>query len=130
MTTIVIRDVLNMNRVGDEFVLEVPAATLTARELIERRVQTEVARYNTTRPEYYRGLVQPRDAEIDLNGYRLRRRRSIDWREQAAVAVEMFQANGFLLLVDDVQVDDLDSEIRLRPETTVTFLKLVPLVGG
>jgi len=27
-------------------------------------------------------------------------------------------------------VDELDDEIEIRPDTTVTFLKLVPLVGG
>jgi hypothetical protein len=34
------------------------------------------------------------------------------------------------LLVDDRQVDELEEEIEIRPDTTVTFLKLVPLVGG
>ena len=38
--------------------------------------------------------------------------------------------NGFIVLVDDYQVQELDEEIALRPETSVTFLKLVPLVGG
>ena len=33
-------------------------------------------------------------------------------------------------LVDDRQVDDLDQEIVLTPDTDVRFLKLVPLVGG
>jgi len=32
--------------------------------------------------------------------------------------------------VDDHQVDCLDTDISLTPETSVTFLKLVPLVGG
>ena len=34
------------------------------------------------------------------------------------------------MLVDDRQVDELDEEIEIRPDTTVTFLKLVPLLGG
>jgi len=34
------------------------------------------------------------------------------------------------LLVNDRQVDELEDEIEIRPDTTVTFLKLVPLVGG
>jgi hypothetical protein len=32
--------------------------------------------------------------------------------------------------VDDFQIQGLDDEIALHPETSVTFLKLVPLVGG
>jgi hypothetical protein len=34
------------------------------------------------------------------------------------------------MVVDDRQVEALEEEIRVRPETQVTFLKLVPLVGG
>lgn len=47
--------------------------SITARELVRLRVRDEVARYNSTRPEYFRGLVQPTDAEATLNGYRRRR---------------------------------------------------------
>jgi hypothetical protein len=45
-------------------------------------------------------------------------------------AIEAFEGNGFIVLVDDYQVQELEDEIALRPETSVTFLKLVPLVGG
>ncbi len=37
---------------------------------------------------------------------------------------------GFILLVDDRQVDSLDQVIEVSPATTATFIKLVPLVGG
>jgi hypothetical protein len=46
------------------------------------------------------------------------------------LAKRAFYTNGFILLVDDRQVDELEEEIEIRPHTTVTFLKLVPLVGG
>lgn len=130
MITLSIRDELTTGDIVNEFVLEVPAEQITARELIRRRVQAEVAKHNTSLPDYFRGLVQPKDAEIALNGYRLRRRRKIDWQEQAAVATDMFQSNGFILIVDDKQVEDLDTSIRVRPDTRVSFLKIVPLVGG
>lgn len=45
-------------------------------------------------------------------------------------ALEAFERNGFILLVEDRQVETLEEEIRVRPDTQVTFLKLVPLVGG
>jgi hypothetical protein len=130
MTTLLIRDELTTGDVFNEFVLEVPSERLTAKELIQRRVQSEVAKHNTSRPEYFKGLVQPKEAERTLNGYRLRRRRKIDWREQAAVAIQMFHANGFILIVDGKQVEELATEIVVRPDTRVSFLKLMPLVGG
>ena len=44
--------------------------------------------------------------------------------------VEAFGRNGFVVLVDDRQVEELDEDIELALGTEVTFLKLVPLVGG
>jgi hypothetical protein len=89
-----------------------------------------VQEYNLSSEEYFRGLVQPTDAERVLNGYRLRRRRKIDWEEQAQRALEAFRRNGFLVLVDDRQAESLDEEIEIRLGTHVSFIKLVPLVGG
>jgi hypothetical protein len=111
-------------------VLDILSEQITARELIRRRVYQEVKDYNTRRPEYLRSLVQPTDAEQTLNGYRLRQPRQIDWEQQYEKALEAFERNGFIILVDQQQVEDLDTEIRIVPGTTVSFLKLIPLVGG
>jgi hypothetical protein len=112
------------------FVLDFLTDRITVRELIRRRVYQEVKDYNTQQPEYFRGLVQPTEAEQTLNGYRLKRRRQIDWEQQFELALRAFAGNGFVLLVDDQQMDDLEAEIVVSPETMVTFLKLVALVGG
>ena len=112
------------------FVIDFLTERITVRELIRSRVYQEVKDYNTQQPEYFRGLVQPTEAEQTLNGYRLRQRRQIDWEEQFEQAIAAFQRNGFIILVNDQQVTELDEEIVLAAETPVTFLKLVPLVGG
>jgi hypothetical protein len=103
---------------------------ISVRELIRARVYREVHDYNLHQPEFFHGLVQPSDAERSLNGFRMRRRRTIDPERQFELAKRAFYSNGFILLVDDKQVDELEDEIEIRPDTTVTFLKLVPLVGG
>jgi hypothetical protein len=110
--------------------LEFLTARVTARELIRRRVYEEVQEYNLTTPECFRGLVQPTEAEKVLNGYRLRERRKIDWEEQYGRALDAFERNGFFMLVDNRQVESLDEEIELKVATEVSFIKLVPLVGG
>lgn len=112
------------------FTLDFPTERVTVRELIRARVYGEVGEYNASLPEHFRGLVQPTDAEKTLNGYRLRGPRGIRPEAQYEKAIEAFEGNGFLLLVDDRQVEDLDRVIEIEPQTTVTFLKLVPLVGG
>jgi hypothetical protein len=111
--------------------LEAPRPTITARELIRTRVSEEVGRYNRRRTSGpYQGLVQPPDSEVAVNGERLRPGAKLDWREQVDAALAAFERNGLLVLVDDRQVDSLDEEIPVREATEVTFLKLVPLVGG
>ena len=99
-------------------------------DLIRARVYREVHDYNLRQPEYFRGLVQPTDAERTLNGFKVRQGRRLDPEKQFKKAVASFYRNGFLVLVNDRQVDELEEEVEIRPDTTVTFLKLVPLVGG
>lgn len=112
------------------FTLDFLTTQITARELIRCRVVEEVELYNRTTPEYFRGLVQPTDAERTLNGYHLRTRRPIDAEAQVARALNAFNRNGFFLLVYDRQIESLDELIELRVNTEVKFVKLMPLVGG
>lgn len=103
---------------------------ITARELVRLRVREEVARFNAADTEWFRGLVQPTDTEATLNGYRLRTRRRLDWEKQADAACQAFDRNGFVMLVGDRQIDDLDEVIDLNDNPQVSFIKLVALVGG
>jgi len=112
------------------FTLRLASERVTAREIIDRRVREEVATYNANRPGHFYGLVQPTESERLLNGYRLRHAKLIDADEQCAKAIEAFDRNGFLLLVNDRQVESLDEPLLIGERAEVTFLKLVPLVGG
>ncbi len=114
-----------------------PAATLrlasekiTARELIRRRVEQEVAEFNARQDGVYQGLVQPNESEQLLNGFKLKKRRALDPAAQVRIAEQAFQQNGFILLFDDRQVDDLDETVTVTPGSAATFIKLTPLVGG
>jgi hypothetical protein len=80
--------------------------------------------------ERFNGLVQPTDAEIILNGYKMKSREPIDWKMQFEKACQAFERNGILILVDDQQATDLEEQITLTSRSTVNFVKLVPLVGG
>ena len=104
------------------------AATLTLRELIRVFVQEEVKRFNETGSEVFRGLVQPDESERILNG--VRERPVLDWEKQFAKAIAAFKGNGFVVLLDQRQVTDLDETLHLTPQSQLTFLKLVPLMGG
>ncbi len=104
--------------------------TMPLREIIRRRVYQEVTEYNARRPELFQGLVQPTESERTLNGYRPKTRRALDWEAQYEKAIEAFERRGYIVLVNDRQVAELDAPMELRAGTEVTFLRLVPLVGG
>lgn len=111
--------------------LRLASEKTTVREVILRRVREEVEQFNgREQGAVFQGLVQPTDAETVLNGYRLRKPRRLDAKTQCDRAVEAFRKNGFFVLVDDRQADSLDQEILVTPDTKVSFVKLVPLVGG
>ena len=109
--------------------LRLASESLTARELIERRVEAEVKRHNKRASQPFRGLVQPTDDERRLNKPR-RGGRLVDAASQVQIAIAAFENNGFFLLVDDQQVTSLEQRIVLTEETQISFIKLVALVGG
>jgi hypothetical protein len=103
---------------------------VTLRELIRERVRQEVQQYNENLPEVFFGLVQPKESESVLNGYRMKTRRPLDWEAQYRKACSSFERNGFVVFSQNRQLIELDEEIELAAESEVQFVKLVPLVGG
>ncbi len=114
----------------NSFTLECLTERMSVRELIRARIYQEVQDYNLKEPEYFRGLVEPTQAERTLNGFKLKGKRKIDWQDQFQRACEAFARNGFFVLVGDRQAVALDDEFEVTVHTEVSFVKLVPLVGG
>jgi hypothetical protein len=128
--TLTIHDETTSGQKTNTFTIDCLTEKMTVRELIRARIYQEVQDYNQKEPEYFRGLVEPTNAERVLNGYRLRAKRKIDWQEQNKRALEAFGRNGFFVLVGDKQAESLDQVFDVTVDTEVSFVKLVPLVGG
>lgn len=137
-----IRDETASGKVTHSLTLDVLDETVTVRELIRSRVYQEVDDYNrklrqtNTDPVAYNGLVKPTDLDAVLNSSKAARspsrarQREIDFKQQFDVACRAFEQNGFFILIDDKQAERLDEMFTLRHDTTVSFVKLTPLVGG
>lgn len=127
--TLTVRDETTTGQVLRELELQLAATQVSAGDLIRARVEQEVRAHNAQqvlRP--FSGLVEPSATEASLN--RSRKPRRVDADAQVKVALEAFAHGRVLLLVDDRQVDELDEQVTVRPGSTISFLKLVPLVGG
>ena len=130
MVTLSIRDENFSGKVLRELFIGFDSETVTIQGVIEMRVRKEVENYNNKMPEYFNGLIEPTDAEKTINGYKLKSKKPIDEEKQVYVALDAFQKNGFFVLVDNEQCTSLDQTITLTKDTTISFVKLTPLVGG
>lgn len=111
-------------------VLPFSCSIVTARELIAERVRAECDKrlpdgmtsrllrldtLNETEKASFQAQLDATSDSVDL---------------QIGRAHEAFKTNGYLLLVDKTQVEDLDEDIHLGSGSVVTFVQLTPLVGG
>lgn len=116
--------------------LDVPER-ITARELIRRRVVTELADVEAGPVRCDQWLVVPGDFEWTLNGDRpafgprpYSLRRCIDADLCVRQALDAFAHNAFFMIFDGRQITDLDQPLVVERESAVTFIRLVPLAGG
>jgi len=119
-----------------EALFPVSAIKLTARELITERVLIECEkRLFDDKGRVAPLLIERAEKEKTLNGpikHHVHLPSSDDELQEQliAIALHAFETNGFILLVNDVQIENLDDEIEIEDKTVITFLKLTPLAGG
>ena len=127
---IAVKDETFAGKILNEIYLEFQQENVSVEEIIALRVLNEVNEYNKKLPAYFNGLVEPTDAEKTLNGYKIKPNKIIDSEKQVYVALNAFLKNGYFVLIDNIQAETLEQEILLTNKTTVSFVKLTPLVGG
>ncbi len=121
--------------------LRLVSERITPREIIRRRVEAEIEAVNQTKPAHAMGRARTRsfliDAAADSPEARLntpvgrRRPTSLESANyETARAIAAFDKRQFIMLFDDRQVDDLDAELTVMPESQAVFLYLTPLKGG
>jgi len=125
-----IRDENGIGGIFNEFDLHFRNVKITIRDIITERVHLEVKRYNKKADGYRFALVSPTHEELLLNGSKTKSKGAVDPEKQVAAALEGFSKNVFFILVDDVQAEELDQVVTIRPDTRISFIKLTPLVGG
>ncbi len=128
MNTIIIRDETASGEVLNEIALKFEQQYITVEELIAKRIEQEVQRYEKALSSYsLKGLVSPSNLEQRLSRKQPVR---IDVEQQVYIALDAFKKNGFFILIDDEQADELDQQFLVDESTDVSFVKLTPLVGG
>lgn len=127
MNTLTITDETAAGQILNEIALKFEKEHITVRELITARVTEEVKKYENDVTNFRKGLVVPTNLEERLNS---KNKARIDTEKQIYTALDAFNKNGFFILIDDEQVDQLDQKFLIDDSTKVSFIKLTPLVGG
>ena len=124
-----IRDESAAGTVYHEMQLHFENDRVTIKEIIQQRVKEEVEKYNQNSTQDAKGLVTPSIKERFLNKTIIKKHK-VDAQKQIHIALEAFKNNGFFMLVDDFQVDNLDDVVTITDKTVISFVKLTQLVGG
>jgi len=110
---------------------------LTLRDLISRVVRAEVDRFRERQEqnEFLRALTADQIADGAARGA-IRSGGSevpptdVDTDVAVGTALQAFEDGLYLVLIDRRQCDDLDEQVVVGADSTVTFLRLVALAGG
>jgi hypothetical protein len=126
---VVIKDQSGTGAITHEMVVDFLTENITLRELIRGRVYQEVQDYNVARGTKTLGIEQLRllPGTTPANSPQAR---TVDFQTEFDKAIEAFQRSRYFVLVGDQQPIDLDEDVVLRPDTEVTFVRLVYLAGG
>jgi hypothetical protein len=116
-----------------ELKLPVASESPTVRELITTRVQTETTQHNAEldRGRQFWGLVTAAPSVTsELNGWDGRKRvgKPVDAEVMTKIAIDAYERGDLVVLIDDTQAGELDSQVTLAEGSLVLFRKLVPLV--
>jgi hypothetical protein len=116
--------------------LDKSGGRLTLRDLIAHVVRGEVEAFRERHQK--RQLLRALTAgdiekgaargKVDMGGRDLKQ--PVDEEEAVAVALQAFEDGLYLVIVDGEEQRDLDREVYLRPDSRLTFVRLVMLAGG
>jgi hypothetical protein len=109
---------------------------LTLRDLIARVVRAEVAAFRRRQDERktLHALTARQIEEgaargkIDMGGRDLGQ--EVDEEEAVGAALEAFEDGLYLVVLDGNEQRSLDQQVFLKPDSRVTFVRLVLLAGG
>ncbi|WP_146145587.1 hypothetical protein [Photobacterium jeanii] len=116
-------------RQGDNTVSAVVHIQLTdklvsLKQIIELKVRAEIAN------KVHEAQLRREGKEWRLNAHAKSYVEHYDIDAEVNRAIEHFQRNGFFVLVNDKQITALNQMIVWREDLRITFLQLVPLIGG
>jgi len=125
----------------DDFAIPFPpdlgeGGALTLRDLISRVVRAEVEAFKQRQEEHrlLRALTSTEIAEgavrgkVEMGGRDLKQKVDVD--EAIGTALEAFEDGLYLVVVDGQEQRSLDSQVFVKDDSRIAFVRLTMLAGG
>jgi len=125
-----ITDITAMGQLLHELQMSLPRPSIGIRELIDIRVRLEVENYIQGKRHAGYELFAVDEVEKLLNGRGSGVAPQFDAEKHVQRAMSGFSSNRFFVIVNDRQVTDIDEKVAVADTTNVSFMQLMPLVGG
>ncbi len=125
-----IRDETAMGQVIYEFDLLLSKPQVSVKEIISERVKLEVENYRNKKKSKGYSLFEVDKVEQIFNKYDLKITSKLNIEKQVAIALRAFDSNEYFIIIDITQVDSLEQRVDITDNLQVSFLKLVPIMGG
>ena len=128
--------ITGQRRTAEPREVDVPVGPTRLRELIGTVVRSEVAAFRMRQldgrllqvlsPEQIAlgsetGKIASGGSELD---------QQVDEETAVATAVEAFGDGLYFIFINDEQIESLDATVEITPDSTMLFVRLVPLIGG
>ena len=126
MPTITLQDASLQGQQQSPWQMNIFEEQSTLREILRSRIYQEVSEYNAKKRSQSLCLITPRPVEPQQADAAP----PIDWQIHYKQALEAFKKKRYIVLINGRQVTELDAPVHLTDQTTITFLKLIPLIGG
>jgi hypothetical protein len=126
MPTITLQDASLQGQQQSPWQMDIFEEQSTLREILRSRIYQEVSEYNAKKRSQSLCLITPRPVEPQQADAAP----PVDWQIHYEQAIAAFMKKRYLVLINGRQMTKLDAPVHLTDQTTITFLKLIPLIGG
>lgn len=116
-------------KILDEILLDIESKSLTLKELIQKKIAQNISHQNQKIQIEQKQYENEFEQKLNPN-HKAWEKKKLDTEKEVYRALEVFNNNGFLVMVDNRQITDLEEEILVFDDTQVSFIRLTQLVGG
>jgi hypothetical protein len=116
--------------------LSIPEGETSLEDLLVQIVRSEVEEFQERQNQRrLTKILSAKEIELDATRGKIESggsdlQQDVNIEEVIDTAIQAFKDGLYLVFIDDEQKEDLQASVRIRSNSELLFLRLIPLVGG